>query len=249
MEEARRMTNLSVADTSNAPSPRMPAPHEATQSTYVFSPSDAAFMRISCPSPKIRFGGEPSLSVVFAGTVSGTGGLIATYEQLANQFAVSPAAPTSAIVRSPVAEMVSDIRASLSLRITELATILNVERQTVYAWLRGDATPLDRNQDRLRAVWELARWWRSNSLVAVGNSVRQRGDDSKSVVDLLSESPLPEQSIRTLLSNLASTETAQSDSAKPRPAEFAARRGLAAGSISDQRDRFDAEVGHGASWE
>jgi DNA-binding transcriptional regulator YiaG len=68
---------------------------------------------------------------------------------------------TSALETSVAASMVSEIRSSLSLNISELARVLGVERATIYGWMKGGvALPRGQEkQDRLRAVYAVAREW------------------------------------------------------------------------------------------
>jgi DNA-binding transcriptional regulator YiaG len=72
-----------------------------------------------------------------------------------------PAVTRSALETSVAASMVSEIRSSLSLNISELARVLAVERATIYGWIKGGvALPRGQDkQDRLRAVYAVAREW------------------------------------------------------------------------------------------
>lgn len=82
-------------------------------------------------------------------------------------------------------EMLSEIRAHLSLTITELASSIGVERPTVYAWLEGRSKPRRRNLDRMQKVFEIAQKWAEISDLPVGNMVRHADESGGSVIELL----------------------------------------------------------------
>lgn len=157
-----------------------------------------------------------------------------------------PSGGLASAVAAPVADMVAAIRASLSLRVTELAAILHVERPTVYAWIRGDSTPLDHNYQRLAALFDLARWWERVSDKALGSAVRQAFPDEEPIVTLLTREELPVDQARDRLRELISAERQQRqrfDKDRPRPGVFARRRGFDLPSKEEQQDRLSVETG------
>lgn len=145
--------------------------------------------------------------------------------------------------RSPVAAMVAEIRSSLSIRMTELADALHVERPTVYAWIRDTSTPRPGNLERLQTVFEVARSWSQRSDLPLGGSVRQPlpGTDS-SLLDELSADTIRPSEIESMLDGLAAvSESVINASEKaPRlsPGEFARQRGYGQGSTRDQETRL-----------
>lgn len=66
-----------------------------------------------------------------------------------------------------LSDILLEIRLALGLKITELAHILRVERQTIYAWLKPgtQAKPHSRNADRLASIGEIASQWRAGGNV------------------------------------------------------------------------------------
>lgn len=56
--------------------------------------------------------------------------------------------------RSAWAEMLDDIRKALHATVTQLAAALLVERQSVYAWSRGEKSPSAKNQRRIAELQE-----------------------------------------------------------------------------------------------
>lgn len=58
-----------------------------------------------------------------------------------------------------VAAAVADIRSMLSLSITDLSSILDVKRPTIYSWLRGDAQPHAKNLERISSLHQISQSW------------------------------------------------------------------------------------------
>ena len=89
--------------------------------------------------------------------------------------------------RAPLSagQMVSAIRSELSLTITEVASILEVERPTIYAWLAERAEPQPRNRQRLRELLALAKQWAESSNLPAGDWVRREDETGTSVLQLL----------------------------------------------------------------
>lgn len=89
--------------------------------------------------------------------------------------------------RAPLSagQMVSAIRSQLSLTITEVASILDVERPTIYAWLAERSEPQPRNRQRLREVIALAKQWAESSNLPAGDWVRREDETGTSVLQLL----------------------------------------------------------------
>jgi excisionase family DNA binding protein len=81
--------------------------------------------------------------------------------------------------------MISRVRSELGLTITELATILGVERPTIYAWLSETVVPYPRNRRRLQELYRIALAWSDMSRSPVGDSVRWEDETGKSIVALL----------------------------------------------------------------
>lgn len=103
---------------------------------------------------------------------------------------LNPGTTVWSIIAEPVepidnAQMISEIRSSLSLQVREVAEIVGVERPTIYSWIRGEVMPQRPNQARLGQLHGYARQWRSYSSRPIGRVVRQSGADGKSLLDLL----------------------------------------------------------------
>lgn len=157
-----------------------------------------------------------------------------------------PSGGLGSAIAAPVADMVAAIRAALSLRVTELAAILHVERPTVYAWIRGDSTPLDHNYQRLAALFNLAHWWERVSDRALGSAVRQAFPDEEPIVTLLTRDELPVDRVRDRLRDVISAQRQQRptfDKERPGLGAVARRRGFDLPSREEQQDRLSVETG------
>lgn len=82
-------------------------------------------------------------------------------------------------------QIVAAVRSALSLTITELASIVGVERPTIYAWLAERAEPYARNRRRLSEVLSVAKAWSKVSELPVGEPIRREDGSGVSVVELL----------------------------------------------------------------
>lgn len=60
-------------------------------------------------------------------------------------------------------EIVNTIRTSFGLSVTDLASILGVERPTIYSWLKDQSTPAAARMQRMGAVLRLADIWTSKT--------------------------------------------------------------------------------------
>lgn len=84
------------------------------------------------------------------------------------------------------AEQVVTIQQTLSLTLSDLASVLRVSRPTVYKWLRTDATLHAQNIARIGEVFKAARRWRTSSDSRPREFVRTPIVGEQSVVDMLS---------------------------------------------------------------
>ena len=126
--------------------------------------------------------------------------------------------------------VIAEIRASLSLNISETARALGVERPTIYAWLAGQVTPQRANRVRLGRVADIAASWRRRSTRPPGDLVRLPGDDGRSIADLLGDDTLPDRVVQDRLdaamSQVASLRPSLGPRRVPSVQEAVSRHGL-----------------------
>lgn len=133
--------------------------------------------------------------------------------------------------------ILSTIRSSLSLNMTEMAKIFRVERPTVYAWIGGTSEPHLSNKNRLHKIFSIAKYWEGLSSSPVDNLVRQPYRNGKSIVDLLSEEILDEKQILSSLQLLAENQgNLQNSQSKPSVRELVAKHKI---NIKESSDTID----------
>lgn len=104
----------------------------------------------------------------YLGCLGGTGGVLTSHLiQLVSasrtgsrvRVFVEDVASTATEPSEPVSSMVNRIRLAFGLSVTDLASVLGVERPTIYSWLRDGSTPAPARLARVRRVLGLADIW------------------------------------------------------------------------------------------
>lgn len=74
-----------------------------------------------------------------------------------------PSQQTSEPTLTSPSSMVEELREAFGLNVTQLAQVLNIERITVYAWLKTDRMEKlnPANQSRLWRLYQIAKQWKS----------------------------------------------------------------------------------------
>lgn len=143
-------------------------------------------------------------------------------------------------------ETIAGIRSALSLQIKELAEILQVQRPTIYSWIKDEVEPSAVNRERLQQVYRIAAQWARLCKLPAERLVRAAGTDGHSVLDLLKADEIDEGDVVSRFKALMSERMkmkAEADSERPIAAAIARRHGLNPNDISDQQDLIDAETG------
>jgi len=119
---------------------------------------------------------------------------------------------------SPVfssADLVAEIKATLGINVTELATIARVSRQTLYDWLDG-ATASPANYMRLTALRQVCTAWKGLAKGPVGRLLHARDEHGVSLYELLGQDPLDASAIRVQINKLAAKRTQEEASRQRR---------------------------------
>lgn len=168
---------------------------------------------------------------------------IALAHRTASGIAVRERAPVSALTRpgNSAPERVARIRASLGLNVSETARVLGVQRPTVYAWLAGQSRPQRSHWLRLIEIEDVAAAWSRLSALPLGEEVRLPTIDGRSLVDLLTDDPLPVDAIQAHLAAVAPTTrgTAPATTRVPSVRDSARRVGLEVAAGAGQRRQMD----------
>ena len=100
--------------------------------------------------------------------------------------------------------IMASIRSAFGLTTKDLAAVLRVERQTIYAWIRGENDPSLDNSRRLRAIFSYAEEWNRLSKLPAKTALRvPLGKNNVPLLDLLTQDHLDGTAIRRHMSNTA----------------------------------------------
>lgn len=147
------------------------------------------------------------------------------------------------IAQFDVADAVAEIRSVLSLQVKELASVLGVERPTVYAWMRGDAKPQPQNRARLSELLKVAGIWKRLSDLPLGTVVRDELDtQGRSLLDDMRDDPLDFAKIESRMRQLHRQPRAD-DSLPKSILEIAKEHGIDTSRVRDNQDIVDVLSG------
>jgi hypothetical protein len=118
-------------------------------------------------------------------------------------------------------DQVATILSALSLRVTELASILEVKRPTIYGWMQGAFSPQKDKKEKLNLLFEIAQAWNKASRTPLGKAVRHSQVDGATLLELLSQKEIKRSYVLKCLKALSSSPEVRADSA-PSPGSVAA---------------------------
>lgn len=144
---------------------------------------------------------------------------------------ISPPTPREA------PEALAHIQSAFGLSVTALASVLRVERPTIYSWLRSTNVPTAANRQRIEQVANLADQWLALSGGSPPKDLRAEVLAGKSLLELLSEEHLrtfaAETAMRALWKRIGNAAVQ-----RPSLREIALARGF-----SGDSTEFDATTG------
>ena len=103
-------------------------------------------------------------------------------------------------IKNPKSQ-VEYLRDVLGFNISQLATILDVQRPTIYEWLE-DKEPNPRNQERLDKIYSFFSDWRHKHGLRIGGYFYKKFEKNKSLYDLLIEEDVNENQIVKYISKI-----------------------------------------------
>jgi transcriptional regulator with XRE-family HTH domain len=133
-------------------------------------------------------------------------------------------------------EVVNTIRSSFGLSVTDLASVLGVERPTIYSWLKDQSTPAAARLERMDLVLRLADTWTAS---AGGDHLPDLTAAVSQGVSLLSALKAPMHWESEILANLTAQAAAAS---KRRPGMLVS---VASGQGADVRPSSDFDIATG----
>jgi hypothetical protein len=184
------------------------------------------------------------------GSNLGTGGRITGLSQCdegltsVHVIVICPRRPERAAALHDTPSRITSIRSALSLNVKELASVLQVERPTVYAWMAGEAQPQPRNLARIDALWTIAREWEALCPLPLGALRTAVNQEGASIVGLLGASDI-DSGLVTALLRKAATLVASAER-RPRGLDLRARaaaRGVTLVEPPDAQREIDLRTG------
>ena len=220
------------------------------QVTYAYPPPTGA-------PPQTVAARAPMWAVGALLLMAGTGGSISVASTSA--VAKIDSAPTGSTCRiecvsKPLREAEEDRTAGstkalsvlqhyLSLNLSELATVLQVSRPTIYSWLRDESAPQAQNVARIRQLFRLAKIWPSISGKPLGSRLKMPVADGQSVFDLLSQDRIDLELVRAALVSCAVLERETALPPRRTAAEIAKQFGLQQQPKGSQEESVAQETG------
>ena len=114
-------------------------------------------------------------------------------------------------------EVLASIRAAFGFTTKDLAEVLRVERQTIYAWFRGENAPSSENSHRIRSLDELGKKWNELCNLPAKKYLRVNLDGKTTLLSELRQEKLDFDrlfNMMDLVANLVNEREIQSDNEK-----------------------------------
>jgi hypothetical protein len=136
-------------------------------------------------------------------------------------------------------EEINYLKTIIGFKVSEIAAILLVERQTIYNWLECPDKIRYSNQHRLDEIYKIcSKWHKQTGLENLNLYIRRRIYKNKSLFDLFKAKKLNLRSINNVINKL--NEAIKKDTAeKERHKEFIKKHGL----MEDSKKRRKWEAG------
>ncbi len=157
-----------------------------------------------------------------------------SWEDLFEQITEQQAKADAAEVLEGV-DLIAEIKATLGVSITDLASVTGVSRQAVYDWIGGTKQISDANYDRLLELRQVCLEWRSRVTRPLGRLMRVKSKEGKTLLDLLGQEPLDRARIELHLGALASKAAEQDEVRKARKSKLAPL---------SEKDRYENALTH-----
>lgn len=132
------------------------------------------------------------------------------------------------------AELIAEIKATLGVSVTDLATIAGVSRQAVYDWIGGGQVS-EANYDRLLELRQICSDWRKRTSRPIGRFLRAKDNAGGTLLDLLRRDSLHKEQIELHMDALAGMAEKQGERRKERKSKL---------SPLSEQDRYENALTH-----
>lgn len=211
-----------------------------TLQNFSLSPSLTEFAAISAKSEYLRrkqgIVDQANQSELLPDQQSLLDQLDAEYEEIASALNSLPHKPLTVeyvpVTASEAKGILASISAAFGLSTKDEAEILHIERQTIYAWVRGENDPSDENGRRLRAVSGFAKEWNKLCNLPARKFLRAEMENGKTLFSELCKEEFDPDLIRQLMREVASLVRKADEQNKKRHTPDNATPGLEYGIIT-----------------
>jgi len=132
------------------------------------------------------------------------------------------------------------IRAVLGPQVVELAEILGVQRQTVYAWGRGDNEPQRKHRERLLSLFRIAKRWKEERNVSAEHLLHAPDAEGRTIFGRLCDEEIGEKAVYAALESLFEVTPRK---VRETFLDRAAKKGMRIDNIPEQTAQFDVLTG------
>ena len=132
------------------------------------------------------------------------------------------------------------IRVVLGPQVVELAEILGVQRQTVYAWGREDNTPQRRHRERLLSLFRIANRWKEERNVSAEHLLHVPDTEGRTIFGRLCDEEIDEEAVYAALESLFEVTPRK---VRETFLDRAAKKGMRIDKIPEQTAQFDVLTG------
>jgi DNA-binding transcriptional regulator YiaG len=177
------------------------------------------WLRTGGDFPKKTLVGVCAPLLFLIGTGGDSAGASVLQQYLAQDFTTyaTPASHTKTLTgeatstAQSLAERVSEIKAAFGLSISQLAQVLQVQRQTIYDWMDEEAPRQvqGQNRERLTAIQKLATQWNVLCRWPAGKGIATYEVEGSNLLALLADDVLDNKRINKAMRDLSEHVTAE----------------------------------------
>jgi len=191
----------------DAPSPSSTG--SVAKNPHAYTPSSGGTLQRDTHSQVLTLLGIPSAVIGTGSDIANTlAGLATRRSSGSRPSSISELAPDNYTAQGmPASQIVNTIRKSFAFTVTDLASVLGVERPTIYSWLKDQSTPSPKHLRRMGRVFRIAETWISATDGTVKPDLSVRTADGVELFAALKQPKLWELEILRALNAQASSST------------------------------------------
>jgi transcriptional regulator with XRE-family HTH domain len=123
-------------------------------------------------------------------------------------------------------ENLKDLRDKMGFNLSELASVMQVTRPTIYEWMDNEGKKIHKNKEnRINQIYEVYKEWDKTKLGYLGIYIGKTAIDNKSLLDILSCDKIDKELVSKALKSLES-EIREVNKRVEEDKQFIAKHGL-----------------------